>query len=177
WASEEVYPELQARGLGFVSVDEPDLPGLFPPVARATGDIAYVRFHGRNKVTWYREEGSGPDSRTRSRGARAGAASRTPTASEPASGEAGETANPLGPLFSGVPLEPAKEKPLPAGARQLLRYDYMYSEDELKEWVSKIRDLAANTKKTFVFFNNCHAGQAATSAKLMRRMLEGEGLL
>ena len=155
WVAEEVYPELQARGLGFVSVDEPDLPGLLPPVARATGDIAYVRFHGRNKVNWYREEGSGPDSRARSRGAGA----------------------PLGPLFSGVPIEPAKEKPLPAGTRQLLRYDYMYTEDELKEWVGKIRDLAANTKKTFVFFNNCHAGQAATSAKLMRRMLEGEGLL
>jgi uncharacterized protein YecE (DUF72 family) len=46
-----------------------------------------------------------------------------------------------------------------------------------EEWVGKIRELAANTKKTFVFFNNCHAGQAATSAKLMRRMLEGEGLL
>lgn len=183
WASEEVYPELRARGLGFVSVDEPDLPGLFPPVARATGDIAYVRFHGRNKVNWYREEGSGPDSRTRSRGAGAGAgakASRTPTASEPASGDAGgagAAGKPLGPLFSGVPIDPTKERPLPGGSRQLLRYDYMYSEDELKEWVSKIRDLAANTKKTFVFFNNCHAGQAATSAKLMRRMLEGEGIL
>jgi uncharacterized protein YecE (DUF72 family) len=147
-------------------------------VARATGDIAYVRFHGRNKVNWYREEGSGPDSRARTRGAGAGAgaASRTPTAPGPASGEAGGGAS-LGPLFSGVPEEPARERALPAGARQLLRYDYMYSEDELKEWVTKIRDLAANTKKTFVFFNNCHAGQAASSAKLMRRMLEGEGLL
>ena len=155
-------------------LDEPDLPGLVAPVARATGDIAYVRFHGRNKVNWYRDEGGWPpDSRTRTRGARAGA-SRTPTASESGAPK------PLGPLFSGVPAgpdEPAKARPLPAGSRQLLRYDYLYSEDELKEWVGKIRDLAANTKKTFVFFNNCHAGQAATSAKLMRRMLEGEGLL
>jgi uncharacterized protein YecE (DUF72 family) len=163
WVAEEVYPELEARGLGFVSVDEPDLPGLLPPVARATGDIAYVRFHGRNKVNWYREEGGGPDSRTRGRSKGA--------AEEPVA------AKPLGPLFSGVPMELAKERPLPAGSRQLLRYDYMYSEAELKEWVGKIRDLAANAKKTFVFFNNCHAGQAATSAKLMRRMLEGEGIL
>ncbi|HET9251526.1 MAG TPA: DUF72 domain-containing protein, partial [Candidatus Eisenbacteria bacterium] len=50
WVAEEVFPELRARGLGFVSVDEPDLPGLLPPVARATGDVAYIRFHGRNKV-------------------------------------------------------------------------------------------------------------------------------
>jgi uncharacterized protein YecE (DUF72 family) len=173
WVAEEVYPELESRGLGYVSVDEPDLPGLLPPVARATGDVAYVRFHGRNKVNWYREEGGWPSgSRARTRGARV--ASRSPTAPQPASPE---HAKPLGPLFSGVPDEPAKEKPLPPGTRQLLRYDYMYSEDELKEWVGKIRELAAGAKKTFVFFNNCHAGQAATSAKLMRRLLEGDGLL
>jgi uncharacterized protein YecE (DUF72 family) len=176
WVSEELFPELEARGLGYVSVDEPDLPGLLPPVARATGDIAYVRFHGRNKVNWYRDEGGWPpDPRTRTRGARAGA-SRAPTAPAPAPASH-EHAKPLGPLFSGVPEEPAKERPLPAGARQLLRYDYLYSEDELKEWVGKIRELAANTKKTFVFFNNCHAGQAATRAQLMRRMLAREGLL
>jgi uncharacterized protein YecE (DUF72 family) len=174
WVDEELFPELESRGLGYVSVDEPDLPGLLPPIARATGDIAYVRFHGRNKVNWYRDEGGWPpDSRTRSRGARAGA-SRAPTAPAPATPEHAKS---LGPLFSGVPMEPPKERPLPAGTRQLLRYDYMYSESELKEWVGKIRELAANTKKTFVFFNNCHAGQAATSAKLMRRMLEGEGIL
>ena len=64
-----------------------------------------------------------------------------------------------------------------SGEHRLLRYDYLYTEAELKEWAEKIRDLNAKTQKTFVFFNNCHAGQAATSAKLMRRLLEGEGLL
>jgi uncharacterized protein YecE (DUF72 family) len=53
------------------------------------------------------------------------------------------------------------------------RYDYMYSNDELKEWVDKIRGLAAEAKKTYVFFNNCHAGQAATNAQLMQQMLRG----
>ena len=37
--------------------------------------------------------------------------------------------------------------------------------------------MTLKAKKTFVFFNNCHVGQAATGAKLMRRLLEGEGLL
>jgi uncharacterized protein YecE (DUF72 family) len=37
--------------------------------------------------------------------------------------------------------------------------------------------MTAKAKKTFVFFNKCHVGQAATGAKLMRRLLEGEGLL
>ena len=170
WLRDELFPELESHGLGYVSVDEPELPGLLPPVARATGDIAYVRFHGRNKVNWYREEGSGPGSRARGRAMRAPVHAPAPSPSPKPQAS-------LGPLFSGVPGEPVKDRPLPAGTRQLLRYDYLYSEDELKEWVGKIRELAANTKKTFVFFNNCHAGQAATSAKLMRRMLEGEGIL
>jgi uncharacterized protein YecE (DUF72 family) len=53
------------------------------------------------------------------------------------------------------------------------RYDYMYSNDELKDWVGKIRSLAAEAKKTYVFFNNCHAGQAASNAQLMQQMLKG----
>jgi uncharacterized protein YecE (DUF72 family) len=51
------------------------------------------------------------------------------------------------------------------------RYDYLYSEDELKEWVDKIRSMSEKAKKTFVFFNNCHAGQAARNAKLMKELL------
>ena len=53
------------------------------------------------------------------------------------------------------------------------RYDYLYSNDELKDWVTRIRGLAAEAKKTYVFFNNCHAGQAATNARLMQQMLRG----
>ncbi len=52
------------------------------------------------------------------------------------------------------------------------RYDYLYSSDELKDWVEKIRRLAAEVKKTYVFFNNCHAGQAAANAKLMQELLK-----
>jgi uncharacterized protein YecE (DUF72 family) len=52
------------------------------------------------------------------------------------------------------------------------RYDYLYSEKELKDWVGKIRELAAKAKKTYVFFNNCHAGQAARNAKLMQELLK-----
>jgi uncharacterized protein YecE (DUF72 family) len=52
------------------------------------------------------------------------------------------------------------------------RYDYLYSGDELKEWVEKIRKLASEVKSTYVFFNNCHAGQAAANAKLMQELLK-----
>ena len=50
WIAEDVFPFLEREGLGYVSVDEPDLPGLVPPVARATTEAAYVRFHGRNRA-------------------------------------------------------------------------------------------------------------------------------
>ena len=51
------------------------------------------------------------------------------------------------------------------------RYDYLYSEDELKEWVVKIKAMAQAARKTYVFFNNCHAGQAARNAVLMKDLL------
>jgi uncharacterized protein YecE (DUF72 family) len=51
------------------------------------------------------------------------------------------------------------------------RYDYDYNETELREWVGKVLDLANKARSTYLFFNNCHAGQAARSAKLMERLL------
>ena len=54
------------------------------------------------------------------------------------------------------------------------RYDYLYDQKELNEWVDKIRDLEKKAKKIYVFFNNCHAGQAAKNARLMQQMLQTE---
>lgn len=51
------------------------------------------------------------------------------------------------------------------------RYDYLYSREELDEWTDKIKLLAAETKKTYVFFNNCHAGKAPTNASMMAGLL------
>ena len=167
WIRNDLFPWLAENGLRYVSVDEPDLPGLIRPIARATGDLAYVRFHGRNTKTWHMRAGtrSGAEAEAERRAGPA-VIRRATGAPDPA----------LGPLFAGTPDTPPPKK-VAERDRPLLRYDYLYSESELQEWVGKIRELATTTKKTFVFFNNCHAGQAATSAKLMRRLLEGEGLL
>jgi len=54
------------------------------------------------------------------------------------------------------------------------RYDYDYRPEELQEWQKKIRELAERAKKTYVFFNNCHAGQAARNARLMMDMMQGD---
>ncbi|MBD3366694.1 MAG: DUF72 domain-containing protein [Candidatus Eisenbacteria bacterium] len=54
------------------------------------------------------------------------------------------------------------------------RYDYDYSTEELSEWSRKLLDLETKAKKVYAFFNNCHAGHAATNAELMMNLLEGE---
>lgn len=110
WNRDEVFAFLEDHELGYCSVDEPDLPGLMPPVARATGPEGYVRLHGRNRDTWWgRGEGD--------------------------------------------------------------RYDYRYRVDELEEWADKVRAIDARTRRTFVFFNNCHEGQAVEGATLIAELL------
>ena len=52
------------------------------------------------------------------------------------------------------------------------RYDYQYSEDELKEWVDKVKAVAEDSSDTFVFFNNHYQGQAAINAEMFAGLLE-----
>ena len=63
------------------------------------------------------------------------------------------------------------------GGGQGDRYDHEYTASELTEWLERIRALALQAKQTYLFFNNCHAGQAARSAKLMEELLRREKLL
>ncbi|HEY7728799.1 MAG TPA: DUF72 domain-containing protein [Candidatus Eisenbacteria bacterium] len=149
WITDQTFRFLEEEGLHYVSVDEPDLPGLVPPLARTTGDLAYVRLHGRNKENWW-----------------ASARADRAAAAVPAQESLGLFDNAETPK----PPPPVRRVAAPPSSD---RYDYLYSEQELREWAEKIRDLAMKSKKTFVFFNNCHVGQAATGAKLMRRLLEG----
>jgi uncharacterized protein YecE (DUF72 family) len=51
------------------------------------------------------------------------------------------------------------------------RYDYLYTEGELREWLPKIWRLEKATEMTFVFFNNHPNGQGAINAQLMQEML------
>ncbi len=110
WITPELEPWLRQRQLGYCVVDEPQLPGLVPPIPLLSTDEAYVRFHGRNAQNWW-GRGTGD------------------------------------------------------------RYDYDYSEQELRDWLGKIRALAEQARRTYLFFNNCHAGQAARNAKLMQELL------
>ena len=105
---------LRDLNLGFCCVDEPRLNGLMPPIAVATGPLAYVRFHGRNGEKWWQHE------------------------------------------FAWE------------------RYDYTYSEDELKEWIPKIRDLDEQAPLTLVYANNHYKGQSVNTIKKLQQLLAWE---
>ena len=53
WLTDETFALLREQQSGFCCVDEPRLKGLIPPVAEATANVAYVRFHGRNAQKWW----------------------------------------------------------------------------------------------------------------------------
>lgn len=111
WVNRTMYDRFRTEGIGYVCVDEPDLPNLIKPDLFATIATAYARLHGRNGEKWW----------------------------------------------DGGPL----------------RYDYTYSPGELDDWKRKIEKLSAkgNVKKLFLFFNNCHLGQAAANAIQMKQLL------
>jgi uncharacterized protein YecE (DUF72 family) len=61
------------------------------------------------------------------------------------------------------------------------RFDYLYSDDELREWVGPLRELAEEAGNAYAFFNNNatspdgHGGrmaQAAANAKALQQLLQ-----
>jgi len=57
------------------------------------------------------------------------------------------------------------------------RYNYKYSEDELREWLTNISHVLRKTYKTYIFFNNHPNGQAVKNAQQMLEILQKELLL
>ncbi len=147
WMHPRLPDWLAEREIGYCAVDEPALPGLVPPVAHVTNGTGYVRFHGRNARNWW------------------GSGRRTPAAAT--SGDTGG---------SGAAAAAGAARGRTGGSREQLRYDHDYTERELTEWIARVQSLAQQAKQTYLFFNNCHAGQAARSAKLMEELLRRSGL-
>ena len=112
WLKANTFQFLERNRVGFCIVDEPKLLNLMPYVPKATSEIGYFRFHGRNR-NWF-----------------------------------------------NVPTS--------------VRYNYLYSEGELKEFIPDIKDISQKTGKTLIFFNNCHAGSAAKNAAQMAQLLMNE---
>jgi uncharacterized protein YecE (DUF72 family) len=54
------------------------------------------------------------------------------------------------------------------------RFDYLYSRDELEEWVPRVRELAEQTDVTYVMFNNCKYDYAPRNARELADILGPE---
>lgn len=52
------------------------------------------------------------------------------------------------------------------------RFNYLYSEEELQEWIPKVEELASNTRQLHVLFNNCYEDSAVSNAAQMRWMFD-----
>jgi len=52
------------------------------------------------------------------------------------------------------------------------RFNYLYSDDELKEWVPKVRELAGKTRQLHILFNNNYEYKAVRNAGQMKLILD-----
>ena len=55
------------------------------------------------------------------------------------------------------------------------RFAYLYSEKELKKWVPKLEQLAADAAETHVLMNNCHSDYAQRNGQQLAALLEAAG--
>jgi uncharacterized protein YecE (DUF72 family) len=66
------------------------------------------------------------------------------------------------------------------GGSAAQRFDYRYSEDELREWAGPLRELANESEEAYAFFNNNNqndgVAQAPAGAQLLRKILDEEGV-
>lgn len=51
------------------------------------------------------------------------------------------------------------------------RYDYLYNEEELMEWLPRVKELEKNSSTTVVAFNNHPNGKAVQNARMLSKLL------
>lgn len=60
------------------------------------------------------------------------------------------------------------------GIETSLRFDYLYSDDELRRFVPQAMAADRKAKTTYVMFNNCHGGFAVRNSLRVKEMLKAE---
>ena len=115
---DSVFHFLTTNQITYIPADEPQYGNLatIPFVPQLTTDIAYFRFHGRNRENWLKK-----------------------------------------------------------GVETSLRYAYLYSDDELKEFTPSIRNVDKRAKVTYAMFNNCHGGFAMRNAMKLKEITVSRG--
>lgn len=109
-----VFHFLRKHQITYITADEPQYGTLatVPFVPQLTADIAYFRFHGRNKENWLKK-----------------------------------------------------------GIETSLRFDYKYSDEELKEFIPTIKNIEKRAKVIYAMFNNCHGGSAMKNALRLKALV------
>lgn len=54
------------------------------------------------------------------------------------------------------------------------RFGYLYSEDEMREWAPKVKQLGESAGETHVLLNNCYRNYAQINARQLADLLNGE---
>lgn len=111
WIKKPIFTLLEYLKVGYVCVDEPDLPGLVPPVVMATSPTGYLRFHGRNQEKWWHPK------------------------------------------------------------KAYERYNYLYRQEELEEFLPKVAELKKSCSRIYVSFNNHYQGKAFRNAQTFMSLL------
>ena len=52
------------------------------------------------------------------------------------------------------------------------KFGYLYSDEELKQWAPRLRELAADTAETHVLMNNCYSSYAQRNAETFTELLD-----
>ncbi len=68
-----------------------------------------------------------------------------------------------------------RENWLKRGLETSLRYDYLYSDDELNELAGPVMETGRKTQKVYAMFNNCHGASAMRNARRMKEMMKQRG--
>jgi uncharacterized protein YecE (DUF72 family) len=61
WDRPEFYQMLKEAGTAFVNIDQPVIGASIKPSSTVTADFGYVRLHGRNYESWFREDAGRDD--------------------------------------------------------------------------------------------------------------------
>ena len=64
-----------------------------------------------------------------------------------------------------------KETWLKKGIETSLRYDYLYSEEELEKFMPPLSSTDKKAKVTYAMFNNCHGASATRNATRLKQMV------
>jgi uncharacterized protein YecE (DUF72 family) len=54
-----------------------------------------------------------------------------------------------------------------------MRFRYRYTDDELREWVPKVNELADSGREVHLLMNNCYRDQAVDNAAQLAKLLTG----